>query len=155
MKMLEKQRVRFSYGIGEKQFARYVREANDARVTNRGATLYVSLEHRLDNVVFRAGFGLSRQSARQLVSHGHIDVNGKRVSIPSYRVSMNDIISIRARSLKKPLFSDIEKRLAGVTVPSWLALAIDKREAKVTAIPKPEQMELSSALSSILEFYKR
>lgn len=155
MKMLEKQRVRFTYGVSEKQFSRYVNEANSSSAANRAEVLHSSLESRLDNAVFRAGLANSRQGSRQMVAHGHITVNGRRVSIPSYKLSVGDIISIPARSLKKKLFEGIEKRLSTVAVPSWLALNVDKKEIKVQGAPKSDQVEVYSVLSSILEFYKR
>jgi small subunit ribosomal protein S4 len=155
MKMLEKQRVRFSYGISEKQFSRYVREANESRAADRSDVLYVSLETRLDNVVFRTGLAASRQAARQLVSHGHIQVNGKRVTIPSYTPVVGDIISISKRSAAKKLFEGLEKKLQEVRNPAWIALNIEKREFKIQGAPKSDQAELYATLRSILEFYKR
>ncbi len=156
MKMLEKQRVRFSYGISERQFSGYVRGANESKSANRSEVLYTSLESRLDNVVFRAGLSNnSRQSARQLVSHGHITVNGKRVTIPSFKVSVDDLISISKRSVGKKIFEGLDKKLAEVKNPAWLALNIEKKEVKVQGTPKTDQAEFYATLRSILEFYKR
>ena len=155
MKMLEKQRVRFSYGISEKQFSGYVRNANESKTSNRSEMLYASLEVRLDNVVFRSGFAPSRQASRQMVSHGHIFVNGKRVTIPSFKVSVGDVLTVAARSAGKKLFEGLDKKLTETRNPAWLALNIEKKEVKVQGAPKADQPELYATLRSILEFYKR
>jgi len=154
-KMLEKQRVRFSYGLSEKQFSRYVENAIEAKTSNHEEALYQMLETRLDNTIYRAGLAPTRQSARQMVSHGHVSVNGTRVTIPSFKVSVDDIIRPRDRSLKKKLFEDIEKRLTDAGRPSWILCNIEKREFKIQGMPKAELAEVYATLRSILEFYKK
>lgn len=155
VKVLEKQRVRFSYGIGERQFARYVGRVNESHDKNRSGKLFEQLELRLDNVVFRAGFAPSRQAARQMVAHGHITVNGKRVNIPSYQSAVGDSIAIRERTKNTKLLTGLPERLADATRPGWLTLTLEKLEVSIQNPPIPEQPEILSQLGSVLEFYRR
>ena len=155
VKVLEKQRVRFSYGLNERQFSRYVREANESGTKNHEEFLYSSFESRLDNVIYRSGFAPTRQSARQMVSHGHILVNGKKTNMPSFKVSPQDVIAIRAGSLKKKLFENLEARLKEAVIPTWISSNPDKKEAVIQSFPKPEHPEFYSTLGSILEFYRK
>lgn len=155
LKVLEKQRVRFTYGISERQFSKYVREANDARAGSKSDILYQTLELRLDNAVYRAGLAPTRQSARQMVSHGHITVDGKRVNIPSFRLTKGNVIGIRAGSARKKLFENLEEKLKDSSPPSWLLFNLQKREALIEGAPVPEHQEFYAALGSILEFYKK
>lgn len=155
MQLIEKQRARFTYGIGETQFKKMVEKVQKKKAVDINEALVQALEMRLDNVVYRLGFAASRQAARQMVNHGHIDVNGKRVSIPSYEVSVGEVISIRESSKKKLLFKDVDVRLKEQRVPSWLALNIEKREAKIQGLPKVPANELSFDVSQIFQFYNR
>src|SRR5690606_38542809 len=133
--LLEKQKAKYVYGISERQFSNYVKEANKAKDKNPAAALYISLERRLDNVVFRLGLVKSRSFARQMVGHGHVLVNGKKVNIPSYTVSVGDVISIRPQSQKKGLFIDLAERMKNYSVPTWLIFDEKKMEGKVKEIP--------------------
>ena len=155
MQLIEKQKARFTYGMGERQFKNYVEKASEQKTTNINESLVQSLEKRLDNVVFRLGFTKTRQASRQMVNHGHINVNGKRNSIPSYQVKIGDVITIRERSLAKPLFKDINEKLKDVRVPSWLALDAAKKEAKVQGAPKINPAEFSFDVSAIFQYYSR
>lgn len=155
LQLLEKQRARFTYGLGEKQFKNLVEKVQSKKNTDINEALVQALETRLDNTIYRLGFASTRQAARQMVNHGHIDVNGKRNTIPSFSVKMGDIVSIRENSKKKPLFKDIEEKLKEQKIPSWLALNKDKKEAKVQGLPKIPANELSFDVFQIFQYYNR
>lgn len=153
LQFIEKQKVRFTYGVSEKQFGNYINEA----ITHKGepATEYLFelLERRLDNVVYRLGLAHTRRLARQLVSHGHITVNGKKTTIASQRVHIGDIIAVREGSKKSPLFADMAKKLQEYTIPNWLTFAADTLKGSVQG--KPKNTEGYLALNTVLEFYSR
>jgi len=150
----EKQKARFSYGVNERQFSKYVNEAMEKK-GNSGERLLQTLESRLDNVVLRIGLATTRSFARQMVSHGHITVNGKAVTIPSYRVSVGDKIGIREGSKKKPLFATLDERMKTVKIPAWLKFNIEKKEGVVDGAPKINPTELLFSVGAVLEFYSR
>ena len=155
LQLIEKQKARFTYGLGEKQFKNTVEAILKKKSSNINESLVQALELRLDNVVYRLGLGKSRQATRQLVNHGHIDVNGKRVSIPSYKVCVGDVITLREKSKAKPIFKDLNEKLKEVRVPSWLALDIEKKIAKVQGLPKIPANELAFDVSAIFQYYSR
>ena len=152
----EKQKVRFAYGISERQFSNYVEAARHAKGTGVTAALYSFLEMRLDNVIYRMGFASSRRAARQMVSHGHITVNGTRVTIPSYQVKRQDEISVRAGSRTSSLFGNMNERLKEHRTPEWLSVKPDMLAGSIVAAPKPSEMVDSNMnLNAIVEFYSR
>ncbi len=153
--LLEKQKAKYIYGVSERQFANYVKEARKSKEKSISEALYKNLERRLDNVVFRLGLAKSRAFARQMVSHGHITVNGKRMNVPSSTVSVGDIISIRTQSKTKGLFLDFEERTKSYTAPLWLSLDEKKMEGVVKELPLYGEMEFNLNFNSILEFYSR
>ena len=155
LQLLEKQRARFTYGLGEKQFKNLVEKVQSKKGTDINESLVQALETRLDNTVYRLGFAASRQAARQMVNHGHINVNGKRTSIPSFKVSVGDVITIREGSQKKPLFKDLDEKLKDQRIPSWLAFNKEKKEAKVQGLPKVPANELAFDVSLIFQYYNR
>lgn len=155
IQLIEKQKARFTYGIGERQFKNYVKSVLGKKNANISEALIAFLENRLDNVVYRLGFAKTRQASRQMVNHGHININGKRNSIPSYQVRIGDLISIRPRSAGKVLFKDLDERSKGAKVPSWLAYDATKKEAKVQGAPKATPAELGFDISAIFQFYSR
>lgn len=155
IQMLEKQKARFTYGVSERQFGNYVAAAVAKKGVNSVEMLYKSLETRLDNVVYRLGLAPSRAGARQMVSHGHILVNGKRTTIPSFSVSEGDVIAIREGSKKSPMFAALAEKLKGREVPSWLSFDQEKVEAKIQGAPKAAPAELAFDLGSVIEFYSR
>jgi small subunit ribosomal protein S4 len=157
LQLIEKQRARFTYGLGEKQFKNLVEKVQSKRGgdININEALVQALETRLDNTIYRLGFAPTRQAARQMVNHGHIDVNGKRNTIPSFQVSIGDLVSIRENSKKKPLFKDIDTKLTEQRIPSWLALNKEKKEAKVQGLPKIPANELSFDVFQIFQYYNR
>lgn len=156
MQMREKQNVKKVYGVSEKQFVNYVKKA-EATTTNTGIHpslgVYISLEARLDNVVFRMGLTKTRAAARQMVSHGHILVNGRKLNIPSHRVRVGDIISIREGSKNTKLFTEPVARSRDFEFPKWMNLDINKLEAKIEFMPK--EIEGGFDFAKILEFYSR
>jgi small subunit ribosomal protein S4 len=154
IQLLEKQKARFTYGLSESQFSRYVHESMEKR-GNIVDVLMSRLESRLDNAVFRLGFVKTRRAARQLVSHGHILVNGRRVTIPSYNLSALDTVSIRPESRPSPLFATRAEMMLEHTTPAWLAMDADGFSAKVVAVPKLAESELSFNGAVIIQFYSR
>jgi len=151
----EKQKARRCYGVLERQFRRYFREAERRRGLT-GENLVVILETRLDNVVYRLGFADSRAQARQLVQHGHFDVNGRRTDIPSYLMEPGDVLSVRTRSRRLPLFRSIrEEGLQDVTVPEWLSLAPESMEAQVLALPSRKMLQVPFDEQSVVGYYSR
>lgn len=153
--MIEKQKARFTYGISEKQFSKYVKTILEAKSSTPAAKIYEALETRLDNVTAKLGLSSTRRFGRQLVSHGHIKVNGTRVKVPSFRVKPNDVISVREGSLTSGPFKDLDKKLKEITVPGWLNWDIEKKEATVLRLPTMEGQELLFDLNAVIEFYKR
>ena len=148
----EKQKVKFVYGVLEKQFHQYyVKASNMKGVT--GDNMLKLLELRLDNVVYRLGLAKTRRMARQVVVHGHILVNGKKVDIPSYQVSADDVISLRKRSEEMEMFKSL--RDTSVITPKWLSFDSNKLEGKVVAMPAREDIDLQLEESMIVEFYSR
>ncbi len=152
--MLEKQKARYSYGVTAKQFTKYVKQAIDKKGSS-AELLVRTLEGRMDNIALRSGFTTTRQAARQLVSHGHLTVNGKIVTIPSYQVQVGDVVSIREGSKKKVLFANLDERLKTIKIPAWLKLNFDKKEITVDGVPHAEQSELLFNVGAVLEFYSR
>ena len=155
VQLIEKQRARLTYGLGETQFKNLVEKVQSKKGTDINEALVQALETRLDNTVYRLGFASTRQAARQMVNHGHIDVNGKRNTIPSFHVSIGDIITIRENSKKKGLFKDLETKQKELRVPSWLAYNTEKKEAKVQGLPKIPANEISFDVSQIFQYYSR
>ncbi|MBI5078027.1 MAG: 30S ribosomal protein S4 [Candidatus Yonathbacteria bacterium] len=155
LQLREKQKVRHTYGVSEKQFSNYVKEASGKRGTNPAEYLFEALESRLDSAVYRSGFVASRSLARQIVSHGHIMVNGRRANIASRRMKVGDTISIRPGSMSSKLFEGLAERLKAATVPTWFKLDTDKLEATFQGKPKVGQAEMSFNLTSVIEFYSR
>ncbi len=150
----EKQKARFTYGINERQFRNYVRRSREIKTGDPLANLGRLIELRLDNVVYRLGLVPSRAFARQVVGHGHILVNGRRVTIPSCPVAVGDLVSIRQQSRDNGVFREVATRLKEHQPPSWLLYTAD-REAKVVAPPALEEAESNLNLSAIIDFYSR
>lgn len=156
IQMREKQKIKNIYGVSEKQFVGYVNNAQKiSSVAKTIPTLgiYTSLESRLDNIVFRMGLAKSRALARQIVSHGHIIVNGKKINIASHKVKVGDIIAVREGSKNTKLFVDIGARLKDFTFQNWLTMDPVKLEAKIAALPK--EIEPGFDFAKVLEFYNK
>ncbi len=152
--MLEKQKARYSYGVSSGQFGNYVSAALQAKGDN-AKNLLRALEGRLDNIVLRAGFSLSRSGARQIVNHGHIMVNGKIVNIPSFQVKVGDIITIREGSKKKGIFAKLDEDLKTIAVPAWIKINPDTKTITVDGEPVADMTGLLFDVRSVLEFYTR
>lgn len=155
LQLLEKQKARYNYGIGERQFRKYAKEALYRKGAKPDEVLFERLETRLDNVVYRMRLAPTRQAARQMVSHGHITVNDVRITIPSYNVKVGDKMKIREASVKKMLFADLAEKLKDAGTPSWLSFDSEKRVGEVQGKPKLVKSELLFDISAILEFYRR
>ena len=151
----EKQKARAIYGVLERQFRNYYRKATRLEGVT-GDRLLQLLESRLDNVVYRLGFADSRRQSRQIVSHGHIQVSGKKVNIPSYQVKAGDRVSWREQSKKTGLFEIVSNGMgANSVIPSWLNVDSDKAVGEVVTMPKISDVELSIDTRQIVEFYSR
>lgn len=151
-----KQKMRHTYGLGEKQFSMYVARAMKAhgdKEVNPDLALYRELESRLDNAVFRMGLASSRALARQMVSHGHILVNGRKNTIASHQVKANDILSVREGSKATKLFATTSEKLEQAHSPVWMMLDAKKGEAKVTGMPR--EVEPVFDYQKVLEYYSR
>lgn len=155
MSLVQKQRVRFAYGVSEKQFRNYVEKALQS--TQKGAspadTLFKVIESRLDNVLYRAGFATTRAFARQLASHGHITVNGKKLDVPSYLVRKGDTITLREGSRSKTVFANITEQLERHKSPAWLK--VDAQQATITVAAEAQNPEPFFNFQAVIEFYSR
>lgn len=148
----EKQKTKSYYGVGEKQFRRYFEMASNKKGVT-GENLLQILESRLDNVVYRLGYGASRNEARQLVTHGHFLVNGKKVDIPSYRVSVNDVVSVCEKSRGTEKFKTFAENPK--TLPKWLEANVENYEGKVVAVPAREDIDVPVNETLIVELYSK
>ena len=151
VQMKEKQKIKNIYGVSEKQFSTYVKKSEKAE--SPALSIYVALESRLDNIVFRMGLTKSRSLARQIVSHGHIIVNGRRINIASHKIRVGDIISVREGSKSTKLFTDSSSKLKDTATPNWITLDAVKLESKITSLPK--EVEAGFDLAKVLEFYNK
>lgn len=154
LQLREKQKAKIYYGMSESQFRQYFEKASK-KVGDTGVTMQQYLEMRLDNVVYRAGLAHSRQTARELVSHGHFAVNGKKVTIPSYQVRVGDSIAVRDLKKKSAYFANLPKVMERYQSPQWLSVEMPKFEAKVVSVPTPEDAAPIYDIKSIVEFYSR
>lgn len=150
----EKQKVRFLYGLTERQFAAYIAEARSRRGVASDKIVEL-LERRLDNAVFRAGFAVSRSVARHMISYGHLMVNARPVSIPSYRVAPGDVMSIRPESISSPLFQGLEERWKQYTPPGWITLDQTAKTATIASLPNQENTPFDYDLQRVMQFYSR
>jgi small subunit ribosomal protein S4 len=153
LQLIAKQRVRFTYGISEKQFVNYVRKAETAVGMSSSDKLAELLESRLDNIIYRLGLASSRRHARQMVSHGHFTVNGKRTKVPSQHISEKDLIAIREGSKTSALFQDLTKKVSAKDMPQWLSFDAKKATAKLNGRPKTDDSFLD--FNTVIEFYSR
>ena len=149
----EKQKVKFVYGVQEKQFHKYYLKASNMKGIT-GENMLRLLELRLDNVVFRLGLAKTRRMARQVVGHGHIRVNGQKVDIPSYQVKVGDVITLRPRSAESEMFKSLREGTT-VTTPKWLSFDAPNLTGNVTALPTREDIDFEVAENMIVEYYSR
>jgi len=154
IQLREKQKARRFYGVLERQFRKYFERANDMKGIT-GENLLGILESRLDNIVYRLGLGSSRSEARQLVNHGHITVNGKRVNIPSYLTKVGDVIAVSEKSKSIKRLDEILDMTGGRLVPSWLEFDADNLTGKVIAVPTREEIDAPIQEHLIVELYSK
>ena len=152
--LTEKQKVKFVYGILEKQFRLYYEKAERMN-GNTGEILLSLVERRLDNVVYRLGFASTRREARQLVNHGHYTVNGKSVNIPSYLVDVNDVIAVSEKSSSNNRFKKMKEDDAFVAAPKWLERDKNTLTGKVIALPARDDIDFEIAENLIVELYSK
>ena len=154
MQLTEKQKVKFIYGVLEKQFRTYYKKAEKME-GKAGENLLILLETRLDNVVYRLGFAKTRREARQLTSHGHFTVNGQKVDIASYRVKPGDVIAVREKSRSSAKFKALVEELGATATPKWLEKEKDSFEGKVIAMPQRDDIDYEVAEHLIVELYSK
>lgn len=154
VQLREKQKARRIYGVLERQFRRYYELATRMKGMT-GVNLLTLLETRLDNVVYRLGFARSRAEARQLVRHGHFAVNGRKVSVPSFRVRPGDEITVRERSRTRPLFEELAQVAAVRTVPAWLEASPSEFKGRVVRLPEREEIDVPVQEHLIVELYSK
>ena len=154
IQLREKQKVRRVYGVLERQFRNYYDQA-ESHTGVTGEALLQRLETRLDNVVFRLGFGSSRPQARQLVAHGHFAVNGKPTNVPSYALKPGDRIEVRESRRGREAFKVIKENLRSHQAPEWLSLDAAKLAGSVVSIPRRDQMPLDLSEQLVVEYYSR
>ena len=154
MQLNEKQKVKFIYGVLEKQFHAYYEKA-ERKQGITGEILLQELERRLDNVVFRMGFGNTRREARQLVNHGHFTVNGKRVNIPSFQVKPGDVVAVCEKSRTTTKFKSLLEENGKKACPKWIEKANDAFEGKVVAMPARDDIDYEVAEHLIVELYSK
>jgi small subunit ribosomal protein S4 len=150
--LLEKQKAKFMYGLREKQFSKYVKQASSI-TGDSGINLQEILEMRFDNVIYKLGIATTRAQARQMVSHCMFVLNGKKMNVPSHLVKVNDEISIKENKKEKKIFDGLEERLQKQELPSWLSLDVKKKTAKVLGRPKNEDFEKVFDVKLIIEYY--
>lgn len=154
IQLREKQKCKRLYGILETQFRNYFDEAASKKGVT-GENLFRLLELRLDNVLYRLGYGASRKQARQIVRHSHVTVNGHKVNIPSYQVKVGDVVEIKDNSKKLDIIKGNAEAGNGQGVPSWLSVDIDKLSGKIVSLPKREEIDIPVKEHLIIEFYSK
>jgi len=154
VQLREKQKVKRIYGVFERQFRKYFREAAQRRGIT-GEDLLIGLERRLDNVVYRTGLALSRAHARQIVRHGHIQVNGGRVDIPSYQTSQGDVIAVASGSKKNIEIKMAAENATAVERPNWLQADLDSLEGRVVQLPTRADLDIDIQEQLIVELYSK
>ena len=154
LQLREKQRARRIYGVQERQFRRYFKSAQRVQGMT-GVTLLVTLERRLDNIVFRLGFADSRPQARQLVRHGHFALNGRNHDVPSYLVEVGDVIEVRSSSRGNGYFRQIAEHLGDRSVPTWLEFDANRMAGRMVTLPDRQSVDLPLNEQLIVEYYSR
>lgn len=151
--LIEKQKLRLTYGLTEKQFASYVESALASKSPH--ATLFMNLETRLDSVAYRMGLAPTRRAARQMASHGHLLVNGRRTTVPSYRVSKGDVIAVREGSRQGAMFGGLSEKLKEHRSPSWVEFDPASFEGKMVSDPAHAEQDSIADIGAVFEFYTR
>jgi small subunit ribosomal protein S4 len=154
LQLREKQKARRVYGVLEAQFRRYYKQALKSRGVT-GQMLLQLLERRLDNVVYRLGFAANRAQARNLVTHGHFNVNGRRTDVPSLTIQPGDVIEVRPGSQRRPYFRDLKQADSAASTPGWLSADVSSLQGKVLRLPAREEIDANLNEQLIVEFYSR
>lgn len=154
LQLREKQKLKFIYGVLEKQFYHYF-ELSEKKAGKTGENLLTMLETRIDNVVFRMGMATTRREARQLVSHGHFSVNGQKIDIPSYRIAEGDVITLNDSSKNSPKFKEMADLTNGRVIPLWLEMNKENATAKVLRAPVKEDLDYEVEEQLIVELYSK
>lgn len=154
LQLKEKQKLKFIYGVLEKQFFHYF-EISEKMEGKAGENLITCLESRLDNVVYRMGLATTRRESRQLVTHGHFNVNGSRVDIPSYRIKVGDIVTLRENSKSSPKFKEIAESVNSRVIPLWLEVSKEDLSAKISRMPIKEDLDYEIAEHLVVELYSK
>lgn len=150
----EKQKAKFIYGVLEKPFRNYYTKASKMR-GQVGENLMIMLERRLDNVIFRMGFGRTRKEARQIVDHKHVLVNGKCVNIPSYLVKAGDVIEIREKAKSSARYKEVLEQTSGRTVPAWMDVDMENLKGSIKSLPTREEIDVPVDELLIVELYSK
>jgi len=153
LQLIEKQKARFTYGMAERQFSRYAKEAMEG--ANPAVTLLSRLESRLDNVVYRAGFAPTRRAARQMVSHGHIMFNGRRMNVPSHIVTPGSVVAVRTQSRDSAMIAVRAEKIAETKVPNWMTVTENGLTASIVSHPTIGTGEVLFNPAVIIQFYSR
>lgn len=154
LQLREKQKAKFIYGVLEKPFRNYYKKA-DRMQGQSGENLMIMLESRLDNVIFRMGFARTRREARQIVDHKHVLVNGKCVNIPSYRVSVGDVIEVKENKKTMQRYKDIAEATDGILVPAWLDADLENFKGSVKELPSRDMIDVPVNETLIVELYSK
>ncbi|MCK5019654.1 MAG: 30S ribosomal protein S4 [Candidatus Peribacteraceae bacterium] len=153
--LLEKQKVRLIYGLSEKQFRRIYEESSKSKVGPTGDMIKQFLERRSDNVIYRAGFAMTRMQSRQFISHGLFLLNGRRITIPSYRVKVGDVLTLRTKNANSQVFNEIVAAHEKLMPPGWMKVDSSKFSIEIIAIPESEMAEQAIDVRQVIEFYSR
>jgi small subunit ribosomal protein S4 len=155
IQLLEKQKVRFTYGITAKQLKNYVKAIITSKVKNPEAKLYDTLESRLDSVVLRSGLASTRQQARQIVTHGHMRINNKKTTVPSIQVKKGDVVTVKESKRVKPLFSNFKEKSKETQVPAWITVDASNFTVTINGNPEYKAVNVPFNLGEVMQFYKR
>jgi len=152
--LLEKQKLRLIYSLTEKQFSSYVKEALESG-ENPSAYLFMKLETRLDSFLYRTGLAATRRAARQMASHGHVTINGRRVTIPSFALSPSDTVVLRDASRSSALFQGLDEKLKDKPMPSWVAFDVEAKTATLKQVPAWGEQDSIVDFGAVFEYYTR
>jgi small subunit ribosomal protein S4 len=155
MQLIEKQRVKYTYGISDKQLGNYIKAIVESGSKNSAEDLYRKLESRLDSIVLRSGMAKTRYQARQAVSHGHFQVNGKKSTVPSMHISEKDEITLRESKKESPLYIEYPEAIKDINVPTWIVADPKKFTIKLKGEPTYNPTELAFDLLEVIQFFKR
>ena len=152
--LIEKQKLRLIYSLTEKQFSGYVKEALESG-ENPSQHLFSTLESRLDSFVYRTGLAATRRAARQAVSHGHFTVNGRRVTVPSYKLAEKDVVALRDAARASALYQGLEEKLKEKSMSSWVSFDVEKKSATLTSTPQYGERDSIVDFGAVFEYYTR